>query len=141
MRAADTSRGLLLLSESEAVRMRKALTPRHAEALQRFTAAALAAGPWSVTDRRPTGLGGTDLWRFRAPDGGSVEVAFPYLMPYVLHPGTWKKQQISRYSPNGYVFPGLAGIGIPSPALLADYKELPRSDSPWVQLVDMLVRL
>jgi hypothetical protein len=83
---------------------------------------------------------GADLWHFHAADGAGVDRSFRYLIPYVLHPETWNKQQIGRYSPDGYVFPGLAGIGLPAPDLLAAYKQLPRSESPWVQFVDLLVR-
>jgi hypothetical protein len=77
---------------------------------------------------------GEDLWH------AGVEKAFHYLLPYVEHPDTWKKQQISKYSAGGYVFPGLAGIGIPSEKLLAGYKMLPRNDSAWVQFNDALIR-
>jgi hypothetical protein len=83
---------------------------------------------------------GVNLWRFHTAAGIGVDRSFHYLMPYLLHPGTWKKQQIGKYSPDGYVFPGLAGIGLPSPDLLAAYMELPRSESPWVQFIDLLVR-
>ncbi|HEY1341037.1 MAG TPA: alginate lyase family protein [Bryobacteraceae bacterium] len=83
---------------------------------------------------------GVDLWHYRTPKGIGVDRAFSYLIPYVLHPDTWKKQQISKYNAGGYVFPGLAGIGIPSEELLSAYKKLPRADSPWVQFVDILVR-
>jgi hypothetical protein len=83
---------------------------------------------------------GEDLWHFRTAAGLSVERSFRYLTPYVLHPDTWKKEQIGKYSADGYVFPGLAGIGLPAPDLLKAYLTLPRSDSPWVQFVDLLVR-
>jgi hypothetical protein len=81
-----------------------------------------------------------DLWHFHNTAGICVDRAFLYLIPYVLQPATWKKQQIGRYNPDGYVFPGLAGIGLPSPDLLTAYRTLPRSESPWVQFVDMAVR-
>jgi hypothetical protein len=58
----------------------------------------------------------------------------------VLHPETWKKEQISKYGAGGYVFPGLAGIGLPSKELLVGYLKLPRADSAWVQFCDLLVR-
>ena len=82
---------------------------------------------------------GVDLWHFRTPKGIGVERAFHYLIPYVLSPGTWKKEQISRYQANGYVFPGLAGAGLHSEELLAAHRKLPRADSPWVQFVDLAV--
>jgi hypothetical protein len=83
---------------------------------------------------------GTNLWGFKTPAGIGVSTAFAYLIPYVQHPDTWHKQQISRYSSDGAVFPGLAGLGLHSPQLLAAYKALPRSASPWVQFVDLVVR-
>jgi Alginate lyase len=77
---------------------------------------------------------GVKLWQ------GGVEKAFIYLLPFLAHPDTWKKQQISKYSPDGTIFPGLAGIGLHSETLLAGYSALPRSHAPWVQWVDLMVR-
>lgn len=82
---------------------------------------------------------GVDLWHFETAGGIGVNRSFQYLIPFVLHPDRWKKQQIGKYSPAGYVFPGLAGIGLPSPDLLAAYRELPHAESPWVQFIDLLV--
>lgn len=83
---------------------------------------------------------GVDLWHFRSRSGGSVQKSFRYLTPYVLHPETWKKEQIGKYNADGYVFPGLAGIGLPAPDLLDAYRKLPRAESPWVQFIDLLVQ-
>lgn len=85
-------------------------------------------------------LDGVDLWRFRTPAGAGVENAFDYLIPYLLDPAKWTKQQINPYDSGGYIFPGLAGIGLPSESMLLAYRKLPRSQSNWVQLADMLVR-
>jgi hypothetical protein len=83
---------------------------------------------------------GVDLWRYRAPGAGSVETAFRYLLPYVQHPETWKKEQISKFNADGTVFAGLGGVGLPDRDLLNGYRTLPRSRSPWVQWVDLAVR-
>lgn len=85
-------------------------------------------------------LAGVDLWHFRTPEGIGVEQAFNYLTPYLERSDRWKKQEIGKYSPEGYYFPGLAGIGLPSQALRAAYLKLPRSRSAWIQWVDILVR-
>ena len=45
-------------------------------------------------------VNGTDLWTFHTPSGLSVAKAFHYLNPYLLHPDTWKKQQISPFKPD-----------------------------------------
>jgi hypothetical protein len=84
-------------------------------------------------------IAGQDLWHYRTPSGVSVEKAFHYLMPYVLDPAKWKKEQIGKYNPRGCIFPGLAAIGLPSPDLLAAYRELPRDQSPWVQFAGLVV--
>jgi hypothetical protein len=85
-------------------------------------------------------LDGVDLWNFKTAKGIGVAKAFDYLIPYLLEPTKWTRQQINPYNPGGYYFPGLAGIGLPSEKLLAAYLTLPRAESAWVQLIDMLVR-
>jgi hypothetical protein len=85
-------------------------------------------------------MDGQDLWRFRAPQGIGVEKAFQYLLPYVLHPEIWRKQQIEPYERSGVIFPGLAGAGLRSQEMLEAYRTMPRSESPWVQFIDLLVR-
>jgi hypothetical protein len=77
---------------------------------------------------------GVDLW---AP----VARAFHYLTPFIVHPETWKKQQISKFSNDGTYFPGLGGVGLHDPELLAAYRSLPRSASPWTQWVDAVVKV
>ncbi len=84
---------------------------------------------------------GVDLWHYRAPGAGSVETAFRYLLPYVQHPDTWKKEQISNFSADGTVFAGLGGVGLGAKDLLDGYRALPRSKSPWVQWVDLAIRI
>jgi Alginate lyase len=84
--------------------------------------------------------GGVNLWNFRTPGGIGVAQAFQYLVPYLQHPDTWRKQQISKFNPAGVVFPGLAGLGLHSQELLAVYRELPRPASPWARFVDLVVR-
>jgi Alginate lyase len=85
-------------------------------------------------------LDGQHLWRFKTPKGIGIEKAYNYLAPFVLEPSKWTKQQIEPFSSQGVVFPGLAGVGLESPQLLADYRRLPRARSAWVQLIDLLVR-
>lgn len=85
-------------------------------------------------------LDGVDLWHFRTAKGIGVEKALFYLLPYLLDPRTWKKQQIDEYDPGIHYFAGLAGIGLPSEKLLAAYLGIPRADTPWVQFIDLVVR-
>ena len=77
-----------------------------------------------------------DLWSYRTPRGIGVATAFEYLTPYILHPDTWKKQQISKFTQDGTFFMGLAGVGLQSKALLDAHRTLPRSTSPWTQFVE-----
>jgi hypothetical protein len=71
-------------------------------------------------------VNGIDLWP-------GVMPAVDYLMPYVLHPETWRKQQITPFEKDRIVFPGLASTKA--------YSSLPRAlNSPWVLLVDLIVK-
>ena len=84
---------------------------------------------------------GVSLWSYKTDKATGIETAFRYLAPFVQHPEKWPKQQISKYNPDGTVFPGLAGAGLHADDLLAAYRTLPRSHSPWVQFVDLAVKI
>jgi hypothetical protein len=90
---------------------------------------------------RIAGTNGVNLWDFRGPKGVGVVDCFRYLIPFVQHPETWKKQQISKFNNDGTFFAGLAGIGIPDAKLLAAYNTLPRGTSPWTQFLDLVVKI
>lgn len=83
---------------------------------------------------------GVSLWKYRTPQGIGIETAFHYLMPFVEHPDTWREPQITKYSADSAIFPALAGAGLHDDRLLAAYRALGRSSSPWVQFVDLAVR-
>jgi Alginate lyase len=85
-------------------------------------------------------MAGQDLWRFRTPQGTGIEKSFYYVLPYVIDPAQWHKQQIAPYERDSVIFPGLAGAGLHSTQLLAAYRKLPRAATPWVQFIDLLVR-
>jgi len=89
---------------------------------------------------RIAGTNGVRLWEFATAQGIGVQRPFYYLLPYLLHPEKWKKQQISKFSADGTVWPGLAGVGLQSQRLLEAYRTLPRGNSPWVQFVDLVVK-
>jgi hypothetical protein len=79
-------------------------------------------------------VNGVDLWP-------GVMPAIDYLMPYVLHPETWRKQQITPFEKDRIVFPGLAAVGTKSRKLMDTYLGLPRAlSSPWVLLVELIAR-
>jgi hypothetical protein len=79
-------------------------------------------------------VNGVDLW-------AGVMPAVDYLMPYVLHPETWRKQQITPFEKDRIVFPGLAAVGTKSKRLMETYLSLPRAlISQWVLLVDLIVK-
>jgi hypothetical protein len=83
---------------------------------------------------------GVNLWTFRGPKGVGLADSFRYLTPFVQHPETWKKQQISKFNNDGTFFAGLAGVGLPDTKLLAAYRSLPRGRSPWTQFLDLVVK-
>jgi hypothetical protein len=82
---------------------------------------------------------GVDLWNYQTPKDISYEKVVRYVEPYVLHPESWKKEQIEKFQSNSTVFLGLAGTGLHAPDLLEAYRSLPRSDSPWVVFVDLIL--
>jgi hypothetical protein len=86
-------------------------------------------------------MNGVDLWDYRTPRGVGMETAFRYLMPYVLRPETWKKQQISAYEQDRAFFLGLGGLGLRSGELLSAYRRLPRASAPWIQFIDLIVKV
>ncbi|HKA02088.1 MAG TPA: alginate lyase family protein [Candidatus Solibacter sp.] len=83
---------------------------------------------------------GVALWRFLGPKGVGVAKGFHYLAPFIEHPSEWKKQQISKFNNDGTFFMGLAGVGLHDDGLLAGYRKLPRSKSPWTQFLDMVIK-
>jgi hypothetical protein len=83
---------------------------------------------------------GVNLWTFRGPKGVGVEKSFHYLAPFVAHPETWKKQQISKFNNDGTFFTGLGGAGLNDAELLSVYRSLPRGTSPWTQFLDLVVK-
>jgi len=83
---------------------------------------------------------GVDLWSYRTSRGIGVETAFRYLLPYVLDPAKWKKQQIDQFNQGEHYYPGVAGIGMPSSDLWKAYLSLPRDRSAWVQFLDVALR-
>jgi hypothetical protein len=82
---------------------------------------------------------GADLWHFEAPNAGSVARACDYLLPFVLHPETWRHQQIGKFQLDSLVFPALAGLGLPSQRLLDAYRAFSHPKAAWNQLIDLLV--
>jgi alginate lyase len=85
-------------------------------------------------------MDGVDLWHFETADGKSVIKSFHYLVPYLLNPKHWKKQQISPYRANSYFFTGLAGVALHDKEMLSAYEKVPRAPTPWVQWVDLVVK-
>jgi len=83
---------------------------------------------------------GIDLWNFKTELDIGVERGFRYLVPYILQPSTWRKQQIEPYRSDRVLFPGLAGIAYNSAELLSAYDQLPRSQAPWIQFMDLVIR-
>jgi hypothetical protein len=106
--------------------------PREEERTQSLSYSSMNLDAFSVVCRLAQ-LNGVDLWK-------AVDKSFHYLLPYILQPSTWKKEQITKYNADGYIFPGLAGIGIPSKDLLAGYRKLPHANSPWMQFNDLLIQ-
>ncbi len=132
----DHYRGYLVPTEVEA----DGSCPREEERTQSLSYSAMNLDAFAVVCRIAD-VNGVSLWGYRTPQGVGIEKSFHYLMPFVAHPEKWVKPQITKFSPNDTIFPGLAGAGLRSEELLSAYRLLPRSKSAWVQLVDLAVRV
>jgi len=110
--------------------------PREEARTQSLSYSAMNLDAFSVLCRIAE-TNGVSLWKFRTPQGIGIETAFHYLMPFVAHPDTWHKEQITKYSADSTIFPALAGAGLHDDGLLAAYRSLGRALSPWVQFVDL----
>jgi hypothetical protein len=129
-------RGYLVPTEVEA----DGSCPREEARTQSLSYSAMNLDAFAVLCRIAD-VNGVSLWSYRTPQGMGIGKSFQYLMPYVAHPEKWVKPQIAKYNADGTIFPGLAGAGLKSEELLAVYRSLPRAKSPWVQLVDLAVRV
>jgi len=113
--------------------------PREEERTNSLSYSAMNLDAFSVICRVAE-TNGVQLWEYHTRRGIGVPTAINYLLPYVLHPDTWKKQEISRFNPDSVIFPGLAGAGLRNAAWLDGYRALPHARSSWNQLVDLAVR-
>jgi hypothetical protein len=113
--------------------------PREEERTNSLSYSAYNLDAFSVLCR-VADVSGVKLWQYRTSRGVGVAKAFEYLMPYVLHPDTWKKEEISQFSADSVIFPGLAGVGLGNAAWLEGYRALPHAQTPWAQLIDLAVR-
>lgn len=89
---------------------------------------------------RMAGIAGTDLWRYRAPNGAALERAVAYLAPYVAQPEKWRLPQIRAYEAGGNYFPALAAIGFGRSEYTARQAGPGGSGRPWHLLVEMLLK-
>ncbi|RPJ50759.1 MAG: alginate lyase [Acidobacteria bacterium] len=67
---------------------------------------------------------GQDLWHFKGPKGASVLVSIKYLFPFVKDPNQWKKQQITRFSPESVYFQALAGLATSKSEYVTHFESL-----------------
>lgn len=67
---------------------------------------------------------GRDLWHFSAPTGAGVLDAVRYLYPYIKAPGTWRKQQITKFDPGSVYFYALAGLATGNSEYLRGFESL-----------------
>lgn len=112
--------------------------PREEERTQSLSYSSMNLDAFSVVCRLAE-LDGVDLWHVRGLKKAEVVEAFRYLVPFMLDPSAWKKEQIEKYNAKGYFFPGLVGRGLQDVGLLNAYGKLPHGESPWLQFMDLLI--
>jgi hypothetical protein len=75
---------------------------------------------------------GVDLWK-----SGDLPKAFLYIAPYVIDPGSWKKQQIKPFKESP-IFVGLAASALQSPELRAIREKMRDPEDVWSALADTI---
>jgi len=82
---------------------------------------------------------GVDLWSTSAHNKVTISKVIDYLLPYLVDPHKWTKDQIDAVQTDGLYFLAFAGIGLKKPEYIAQYHKLERPESAWLSLVDLLV--
>lgn len=81
-------------------------------------------------------LTGVDLWHYRAPDGGSIQAALDYLMPFALGEQKWPYETIDGFDGKGLRVPLLrAAVHLHNPKYLQASERLGGPDSMEVLLL------
>ncbi|MDZ7373754.1 MAG: alginate lyase family protein [candidate division KSB1 bacterium] len=83
---------------------------------------------------------GSDLYSFELPNGASVRRAIDYLLPYLVRPATWTKEQITPFVPTRRIFLALAGLDLRRPDLLDLYLALPSEGDAIHALLELAVQ-
>jgi Alginate lyase len=79
---------------------------------------------------------GIDLWHYRAPNGGSIQAAVDYLMPFALGKDKWSYETITGFDGDDLRLPLLrAAVHYHDPKYLAASERLGGSDSIEVLLL------
>jgi hypothetical protein len=78
---------------------------------------------------------GVDLWHYDPQSATPLSKAFQFLAPFLANPSDWHHQQISTFNPNGLIFPGLAGVALPSRELLTEYEKFQHPNDSWSQWI------
>jgi hypothetical protein len=81
----------------------------------------------------------TNLWTTRGRRGITISTAINYLMPYLLDPKKWSKDQASDIPYDSLAFLAFAGMGLDSSDYIDKFRKLEHPDSAWISLVDLLV--
>jgi hypothetical protein len=82
---------------------------------------------------------GVDLWSTTGRNKATISKVIDYLLPYLVDPHKWTKDQIDAVQTDGLYFLAFAGIGLKKPEYIAQYRKLERPESAWLSLVDLLV--
>jgi hypothetical protein len=83
---------------------------------------------------------GEDLYAFAPPGAGSVVRGIEFVLPFVLRPAEWHRQQITPFHPEQRIFMALAGLDLGREDLLRHYLELPRAADAIYPLLELVIR-
>ncbi len=82
---------------------------------------------------------GVNLWNLRTKNGASLATVADKLAPFLADPRKGGRELVSDVPNDSLYFLAFAGMGMNKPEYVALFRKLERSDSAWLNLVDLLV--
>ncbi|MBN2090376.1 alginate lyase family protein [candidate division KSB1 bacterium] len=82
---------------------------------------------------------GIDLWHYQTPEGAGIQKSINYLLPYILNPESWDKQQISAFHPHRNIFLIFAAAGLTDQNFVTIFQKLPEQEMSFAILLDLFM--
>lgn len=84
--------------------------------------------------------GTANLWSVHGRGGTTISTAIDYLIPFLVDPKKWSKEQAGDVPYDSLAFLAFTGMGLADkPEYIETYRKLEHPDTAWISLVDLLV--